>query len=218
LVLLAFELYWKNKDSTTGDVKSLKPIKKIIYNKGTWNIDVKTIEEYGSDISVKFSAVQNWLSMPLSTTNPDELNLPDQRTSPAQPSPYILIYGTLKTKKSKESLLTLSIGKKPNTIEHIIDISTKQSTEKQSNQVSLKLEKNNYKINGKTIFDLYVTSGIISREGVLDKSEYLKITSKLIDYILKRNLENAPIGLQSFTIYLLPSADKISFEMEENKT
>ncbi|CAE6493579.1 hypothetical protein [Candidatus Nitrosotenuis uzonensis] len=213
--MLAFELYQKNKDSTTGDVKSLKPIKKIIYNKGTWNIDVKTIEEYGSDISSKFSAIQNWLSMPLSTTDPDELNLPDHRTSPAQPSPYILIYGALKTNKSKKSLLTLSIGKKPHTIEHVIDISTKQITEKQSKQVSLKLEKNNYKIDGKAIFDLYVESGIINKKGVLDKSEYQKIISRLTDYITKRNLENAPIGLQGFTIHLLPSADKISFENEE---
>ncbi|MEM2160310.1 MAG: hypothetical protein QXN55_05075 [Candidatus Nitrosotenuis sp.] len=210
--MLAFELYLKNKDSTSGNVKSLKPIKKIIYKNGSWKIDEKTIEEYGSEIFPKFSAIQNWLSMPLSTSNPENLNLPDYRTSSAQPSPYILIYGMLKTNKSKESSLILSIGKKPNFIEHLLDLSTNQVTEKESKRVSLKLEKKNYKIDGKNIFDLYVESKIINNDGVLNKSEYLKIISKLTDFINKRKLENAPIGLQSFSIYLLPSTDRIVFE------
>lgn len=213
--MLGFELYLKNKDSTSGDVDYLKPIKKIIYNKNTWKIDTTTIEEFGSAISSKFSAIQNWLSMPLSTTDPENLNLPDYRTSKAQPSPYILIYGIIKTNKSKESTLSLSIGKKPNTIEHLIDLSTKQITEKQSKLGPLKLEKNSYTINGKSILDQYVESGIINKEGIINKQEYSKIISTLTDYIFKRKLENASIASQGFTIYLLPSEGKISYKKEE---
>ena len=149
--------------------------------------------------------------MPLSTANPKFLNLPDNRTSPAQPSPYIQVYGTLKTNKSKESTLIISIGKDPEIISYTYNISTQETTKKEST-VKLKLEKKNYKIKDEDIFDLYVKSGIIDSDGTLIASQYNKIISNFIDYVKSRKLENAPVGLLGFSIFLIPSADSITYE------
>jgi len=224
IAMLAFELYWKNNDSKTGDVWFYGPIKKIFYKNGTWKVDEKTKEEYGSDTKREFSALQRWLSMPLSTTDPEELNIPDYTTGTRSESPYIIIKGTLTTNKPKESSLTknkpiessltLSIGNESSKIQHVIDISTKQSTEKQSNQVSLKLEKEGYEINGESVFDLYVESGIINRNGVLNKREYEKIIKKFRGYIKPNKLQDPRIGDKKFLIYLLPSDEKVSYNGE----
>ena len=136
---------------------------------------------------------------------------PDNRTSPAQPSPYIQIYGTLKTNKSKESTLIISIGKDPEIISYTYNISTQETTKKEST-VKLKLEKKNYKIKDENIFDLYVKSGIIGSDGTLLASKYDKIISNFIDYVKSRKLENAPVGLLGFSIFLIPSADSITYE------
>ena len=215
--MLSYELYLKNKDSSGGDVKSLKPIKKMILKNDSWVVDTKTIEEYGSSISTKFSSIQNWLSMPLSTTDPEVLNLPDKRTSPAQPSPYILIYGTLNTNKSKESTLSLSIGKKPSIIEHTLDLKTKNVSSKES-KVKIKLEKKNYLIDGKNIFDLYVESKIVNKDGMIDNQEYKKIINTFFEFVNKRKLENPPFGKSSFAIYLIPSTKKVSLEAKNTTT
>jgi len=218
ITMLAFELYRKNKDSTTGDVKKLIPIKKIFYNRGAWSIDSKTIQEYGSDVSDKFSEVQNWLSMPLSTTNPDELNLPDYRTSPRQADPYIIIKGMLKTDKSGKLSLTLYIGNKSGKKEHVINISQRKKKSNDNKvKVSPRLEKKCYKINGESIFDLYVKCRIINSKGVLNNSEYEKIIDKFRQYI-PRSLQNLPKKGRNFEIYLLPSRATISFDDDNNQT
>ncbi|MEX2192045.1 MAG: hypothetical protein WD717_01500 [Nitrosarchaeum sp.] len=98
--MLAYELYLKNSDSKGGDPKSLKPIKKIIFQNNKTIIDKNTLEDYGSEISDKFKTVQEWLSMPLTTSDTSKLNLPDFRRSPAQPNPYFEIYGVKKTNPS----------------------------------------------------------------------------------------------------------------------
>jgi len=216
--MLAFELYRKNKDSTTNDVKSLKPIKKIIYNKGTWNIDSTTIQEYGSDVSDKFSEVQNWLSMPLLTTNPKDLNLPDHGIGSYRSYPYIIIAGNLKTDKSKKLSLTLSIKYASGKKEHVINISTPGKVPEDKETVTPRLEREGYEINGESIFELYVKCGIINGEGVLINSEYEKIIDKFREYIDTKPLQNLPKKGRYFDIYLVPSGGTISFNENNNQT
>ena len=215
--MLAFETFLKNRDRKGGNVKSLKPVKKIIYQYNSWVIDSKTIQDYDSDISAKYGTIQNWLSMPLSTSNPEILNLPDFRTSPAQPNPYLEVYGVLNTKKSKESkesVLTLSIGKKLNSIEYSFNVSTGDILKKQS-EVTVKLEKKNYKIDGNYIFDLYVKSGIIDSDGMIDSKKFDETMMKLLDYAKKRRLDNAPVGKLTFSVFLIPSKEIISYESKK---
>lgn len=215
--MLAFELYLKNKDSKSGDPKSLKPIKKIIYQNNTPTIDKKTIEEYGSEISDKFQAVQEWLSMPLTTCDASLLNLPDFRRSPAQPNPYFEIYCTLKTNKSKESILTLSIGKKPNTVEYSLDINSGEISKKTNSNVKLKIDSNNYKISNNNLFDKYVESKLIDENGVVNKNIFEEIVTRFFDYAKRKSLENPKIGSQSFSIFVLPSNGQIIYQQKEQK-
>jgi len=223
--MLAFELYWKNNDSKTGDVWFYGPIKKIFYKNGTWKVDEKTKEEYGSDTEPEFSALQRWLSMPLSTTDPEELNIPDYTTGTRSESPYIIINGTLTTNKPKESSLTknkpkessltLSIGNESSKIQYVFNIPELREVKKViKGRLSRRLEKEGYEINGESVFDLYVNSGIINRNGVLNKREYKKIIYKFLDYIKPNKLQDPPIGDKKFLIYLLPSDEKVSYEGE----
>jgi len=104
-LLLAYELYLKNKDSTANVVKQQRPIKKIFTNKRKITVDNKTIDEYGSEPVGKFRILQESLAMPLNTSDTTLLNLPDSRTSSSQPNPYVEIYGTLKVTNMKPTLL-----------------------------------------------------------------------------------------------------------------
>jgi len=217
--MLAFELYRKNKDSTTAD-ESERPIKKIIYNQGDWKIETKTKEEYGSEDTSKFSEVQNWLSMPLLTTDPEKLNLPDEGLGTRRSYPYIIIGGKLSKDKSKKLLLTLSIKYASGKKEHVINISTPGKVPK-DNKVKVKprLVGKGYEIKGESIFDLYKKCRIIDSEGVLNNSEYKKIIDKFREYIDTRPpLQNLPKSGPYFDIYLLPSKGKICFNESNNKT
>ena len=49
-------------------------------NKNNIKIDNKTREEYGSELTNDQGFIQDWLSMPLNTSNTKLLNLPDKRT------------------------------------------------------------------------------------------------------------------------------------------
>jgi hypothetical protein len=111
--LLAYELYLKNKESTGEVVKKTKPIKKIFVNKNNIKIDNKTREEYGSELTNDQGFIQDWLSMPLNTSNTKLLNLPDKRTGSRSSPPYIKIYGIYENNKSKEKISLSISGKDP---------------------------------------------------------------------------------------------------------
>lgn len=216
--MLAFEAFLLNKNSRGGNPKSLKPIKKIIYKNKEWIIDNKTIEEYGSDISEKFRSLQEWLSMPLTTSDSLLLNLPDYRTSPSQPNPYFEIYGTLKTNKSLQSVLTLSIGKKPNNIEYSLDTSGNIISKKQT-KVKLKLERKKYKISGVPLFELYVKSGLVDDDGNVNEKIFDEVISVFLNFTKRKNLENPKIGRLPFSLFVIPSDKEIIYENESaNRT
>lgn len=111
--MLAYELYLKNKESTGEVVKKTKPIKKIFVNKNNIKIDNKTREEYGSELTNDQGFIQDWLSMPLNTSNTKLLNLPDKRTGSRSSPPYIKIYGIYENNKSKEKISLSISGKDP---------------------------------------------------------------------------------------------------------
>jgi hypothetical protein len=213
--MLAFETFLKNKNSKSGNPKSLKPIKKIIYNNKKWLVDSETIEDYGSDISEKFRPIQEWLSMPLTTSDSSKLNLPDFRTSTAQPNPYFEIYGILKINKSSKSVLTLSIGKKPNTLEYSFDVSSGTSSKKSSN-VKLKLDRKNYKIAGTSLFELYVNSGLINGNGNVDEKTFEEIATAFFNFTKKSPLENPKTGTISFSVFVIPSNKTITYEPSDS--
>ncbi|SRR5579885_433149 len=214
--MLAYELYLKNKDSNARVSKKLKPIKKIYYDNGKVTMDEKTIEGYGSDTSDKFRVVQEWLSMPLNTSDASALNLPDARTSNAQPNPYFEIYGNLKTNKSKESVLTLSIGKNPDILEYSLDLKTNTISKKTSHDVNLKIDTQNYLIANNNLYDEYVRIGLIDKNGKVNKKMFEEIVTKFFEFSKKRPLENPMPGTSSFSVYVLPTNSHIQLKQKES--
>ena len=80
--MLAYELYLKNKESTTEAVKTVVPIKKVFVmadDKVTVQLDSKTLEHYGENLNPKApnSYFQESLSMP--SNNLASVGLPYQR-------------------------------------------------------------------------------------------------------------------------------------------
>jgi len=209
--VLAFELYLKNRDSKENPPKSLKPLKKIFYKNDVVIIDKKIIEEYGSDISEKFKDVQEWLAMPLTTSDASELNLPDFRTSPAQPNPYFEIYGNLKTNKSKESILILSLGKKPHNWECSMDLKSGNVSKKLDAIVRLKIDTQNYRFSKNNLHDEYVASGLIDKNGTVSKKSFEKIVTTFFEFAKKKPLENPRSGNWRFSVFILPLNDQIQF-------
>ncbi|CAN5295728.1 hypothetical protein BH18THE2_BH18THE2_40350 [soil metagenome] len=102
--VLAYDFFLKNRHSESNAVKNVTPIKKILFSGGSIIIDPKTREEYGSELSTDFSFLQDWLSMPLNTSKQHLLNLPNRTTGARQKKPYVRIYGTYNSDKSKEKI------------------------------------------------------------------------------------------------------------------
>ena len=114
-MMLACELYLQNRDFKGGVAKVTRPIKKVFVSANEVVIDDKSREEYGSELNNNNGFIQDWLSMPLNTSDVELLNLPDKRTGTRSPSPYVKIYGSYEKNKNKEKI-RLSINGK-NTFE-----------------------------------------------------------------------------------------------------
>lgn len=214
--MLAYELFLNNKDSELNNPKTQLPIKKIFYKEGKITIDSTTLEEFGSSETKSTQQLQNWLSMPLNTINVRKLNLPDFRTGTAGANPYIEVYGYVKTNRALETKVILSIGKKPNYVEYILD-ATKQTVEKKSNgKITLKLNNKNYFLNSQTLFSEYVNSRLIDKNSVLNLKEYDKIIEKFLDFA-KKQKSNFTVGNNSFRLYILPDNSKIEYKEETKK-
>jgi len=215
--MLAYELFHNNKDSTTNNPKKQFPIKKIFYKNGKSIIEKTTLEEYGSAVTETTRQLQNWLVMPLNTIDAKKLNLPDYRTGTAGANPYIEIYGYLKTSKSLESKLSLSIGKKPNHIEHVLDLTSGKIQSNSNGKIFLKLDQKNYFLKSNHLFSEYVTSEIIDEKGILNAKVYDKIIQKFLEFAKKQESNFTRIGNNSFRIYILPDNSIIEFKKEPKK-
>lgn len=217
--MLAYELFYNNKNSKANNPKSQFLIKKVFYKNNHVAIDQKTLEEYGSEVTESTKQVQNWLQMPLNTINIDDLNMPDFRTGAASANPYIEVYGFVKTNKSGETKLSLSIGKKSNQIDYTLDLTTGKIQKKSEGKVTLKLDNVHYFINSNTLFSEYVNSGIIDNKGILNAKEYQKIVQKFLEFANKNYDPHniTKIGNTSFRIYILPDDSLIEFKNKTKK-
>jgi hypothetical protein len=235
--MLAYDLYYRNKDKRGNVTRSLRenPIKKIYVEQDTIKIDSKTLEEYGSKISDRYRILQESLIMPLDTSDGMRLNLPDN-SSTSQPHPYIKIYGTLKKVKSKSGLLLkLSIQTKITDRESLLEAEYDLMSDKQSikaeKDIPLRIDAQNYYFisneNGEEIkvnvFKKYVESGILTESSIFSKELFTRIADTFYRFTKEGGLEMVKHGSLPFLIYLLPSDSKIEYHnkkessLEENK-
>jgi len=217
--LLAYELYLKNKGSTSNVVKNEKPIKKIFVSNNHIEIDGKTLDEYGSLIKDKFRILQESLTMPLNTCDVTQLNLPSVRPSTSQPNPYVEISGSFSKTKSKCEL-SLIIRKKSNDKENVLsaifDILNDKTSIEAHKDIQLRIEHKNYYIplEGKQLFEKYVESGILSEDATFSADLFTKVANEFFRFAktIKTNLPSNDIREQNFSIYLLPSNSLIEYD------
>lgn len=212
--MLAYELFHSNKNNTANIVKQQFPLKKVFYNQGKIEIDKIFNEEYASHHTKDTKQLQDWLMMPLNTIDAKKLNLPDYRTGAASPNPYIEVYGYLKTSKSLESKLFLTIGKKLNQTEYILDLASGKIQHNSNGEIILKLDNKKYFSKSNLLFDEYVNSGIIDKNSVLNTKAYGEIIDEFINYAKKQESNFSKFGNTSFRIYILPDNSTIEFKKE----
>lgn len=222
--MLAYELYLRNKDSTANVVKQQKPIKKIFVNKSKITVDKTTIDEYGSEIVGKYRILQESLAMPLNTSDRTLLNLPDSRTSSAQPNPYVEIYGALKVANMKP-MLSLQIsgknrtdGEKRDVLGASYNISDDVAQIQAKKGIQLKLDKINYFISGKSLYDQYVESGIISKDGYFSPNLFRDIVNEFFRYAKKIPIKPERNMILPFSLFVLPSRSPIDIAAKSKGT
>lgn len=216
--MLAYDLFFINKKSDVNNPRGgSQPIKKIFYQNGKVTID-KDLEEYTSEYLERYKQLQDWLQMPLNTINKKELNLPDTRVSFAQPSPYVEVYGNVKTNKNLESTLSITIGKKPNIIEYSLDVLTGKITENHNSKVKLKIDDENYFLKDDNLFTSYVDSGLLNEDGTINNNAFDIASRKFLEYAKKRACSLTTPGNLGFRIYILPNNSEIKVKEEEITT
>jgi len=216
--MLAYELFSINKESTTNDPRGgSQPIKKIFFQNDKVTID-KDLEEYTSEYLEKTKQLQDWLQMPLNTIDKKELNLPDMRVSFAQPSPYIEVYGNVKTNKNSESVLSITIGKKPNIIEYSLNVPTGEITQNENSKVRLKIDDENYFLKNSNLFTAYVDSGILDKDGTINNNAFDLISRKFLEYAKTRPCNLTKQENLRFRIYILPNNSEIKVKEKEITT
>lgn len=216
--MLSYELFLINKKSSANNPRGgSQPIKKIFFENGKVTID-KDLEEYGLEDLERTEQLQNWLQMPLNTIDKKELNLPDTRVSFAQPSPYVEIYGIVKTNKKSESILSITIGKKPSTIEYSLNVPTKEITQTQNSKVKLKIDDENYSLKDINLFTAYVDSGLLDTDGTINNNAFDLISRKFLEYARTRACNLTKQGNLTFRIYILPNDSEIKVKEKEITT
>lgn len=210
--MLAYELFLKNKDDDGRIVKYVKPIKKVYLSNSNVELDQKGIEAYGSEKQIKSALLQELLSMPLNTSNAKMLNLPDQRTGSRSANPYLELFGLFVISK-KEKKIKITIGSNPS-FSATLDIDSENEQYDISGDVMLSLDKKNYSIGDKNLFDAYVDSKIIKNDGTLNKSLFKNICEKIFDKIKQNKvlIGETKQAKTSFSIFIIPSKEEIKYK------
>ena len=216
--MLGYELFSINKESSANNPRGgSQPIKKIFFQNDTVTLD-KDLEEYASEYLEKTKQLQDWLQMPLNTIDKKELNLPDVRVGFAQPSPYVEVYGTVKTNKNSESILSITIGKKPKTIEYSLNVPTGEITQTQNSKIKLKIDDENYFLKDTNLFTSYVDSGLLEEDGTINNNAFDLISRKFLEYVKTRTCNLTKQGNLTFRIYILPNNSEIKVKEKEITT
>ena len=141
------------------------------------------------------------------------LNLPNKKVASNSPKPYVVIPGYIKAFKKKDQItgeITLRNKKKgyfarlsiPDFKQEII-----------SSDINFKIDSQRYFMNNETLYDVYCKHKILE-DNKLKSSLFEKIVIKFFDYIKEKNPEFPKIKT-SFSLYILPSDDPITFASQE---
>ena len=210
--MLAYELYKINESIEVEPPENEFPIKKIFYQNGKVDIDSKTLDHYGSKTNPRTKSLQEWLTMPLNTSDHKQVNLPDYRRGTASPNPYVEVYGEMATNKALETRLTLSIGKP--SITYTLNLSDGKII-KNGAKTTLRIDRKDYHVGSESLFSLYVASGIINDKCQLDEKTCDKIICKFLEHAKASKPDVSKPNKAYFRLYILPSGQKIEYKQDQ---
>lgn len=211
-IMLAFELYKRNKDSSVEIWPSAFPIKKIFADNDKFTIDETTLEQYGKKPNEKFAKLQEWLSMPLNMSATNLINLPYKVSGSNSRRPYLIIYGIYESTKTKDPKIKLSLESQDNvrfTAE--LDLKTQKQTINSVGKIITKLDKENYKIGPSLLIDEYVRARIIDKNETFSSTTFKKIVNAFFEFILSKEFEDFKTKPIRFGLVILPSKEKIKY-------
>lgn len=210
--MLAYELYLKNKENQEEFVKAKVPIKKAFVKVDdvvTLELDSKTLEHYGDNVSQKDRNYyfQKMLSMP--TNNLSSVGLPYRGTGSAAKKPYIELYGGYKKSRLQISITgeKKTSDKKKEAYDYTFDfVNSKETMSVPDDLLSLRLDKKNYYVDDKLLFDVYKEAGIINSEGALFSKVFVEVC-RTFSSLWQKNIvpeELKEFSSFSFRIVILP--------------
>jgi hypothetical protein len=178
--MLAYELYLKNKKSTEEFVEKI-PIKKVfvkVDKKVTLQLDSKTLEHYGDDLSEKDQNYYFQKSLSMPSKNLASIGLPYRGTGTNNNKPYVEFSGKYEKGKLEISIKgKKKISKKQN---EAFEYSYSFENDKEFAAVpvdflALRLDRKSYFFGEKLLFDIYKEAGVISTEGALPSKVFLEV-------------------------------------------
>jgi hypothetical protein len=208
--MLVYDLYVMNKGSSSNPGTNI-PVKKIFFCNNSASIDSKSIEEYlTDDTEVKFNA-QRILSMPLNTS--PRLGLPNKVTGKNQPSPYVIFYGNMSNKKSGTIFEVECRGAK-NTGEYkaMLDLMSNKKEFSLPVNVKLKIDRKNYFVGGKSLFEHYVECGILTPDSELPFTVFQKICEEFFSFVQKDWNQDINGSKMKFWLYILPTEEPVEYK------
>lgn len=173
------------------------------------------------------SFVQDWLKMPLNTSNANLLNLPDKRTGPRSPSPYVKIYGYYKTYKTNQKITLSVTGKDPSKINEDdnekqfsseLDVLTQESNFNADGDIILGLDRKNYTISDSLLYTKYLDSKIISEKGIFSSSLFREISEKFFEYVKSKQIPGLKQSLFDIPpkYIFIDEIDKARYDVQES--
>ncbi|MCX8158195.1 MAG: hypothetical protein N3D73_00860 [Candidatus Diapherotrites archaeon] len=177
----------------------------------------KKLEEYGIcyDDDINIEKIQKILEIPKITR--DEAGIPDERTGTNSLKPYVELSVKIKNKKC---YIEIKGDKKYSYKYDLKD--HKEIPDNSKEYIKLNLDKENYFINNKNLYEEYIKCGLIDKEGRVSTENLNKVCSKFSE-LLKKNVEELPNQKINFILVLLPEDQKVEYrkpneEHEKSKT
>ncbi len=223
--MLAYELYLKNRENSD-EAGPKVPIKKVfvkVDDNVTLQLDSKTLEHYGENINQndRNYYFQKSLSMP--SNNLASVGLPYRGTGAAAKKPYIEFYGGYKSGKLRISIQGgKNLQKQKVAYEYLYDFKTgKELSKVPADFLVLRLDKKNYFVGDKLLFEAYKEAGVINSEGALPAKVFLEVCKAFFllwqEKIVREELKE--FSSFSFRIVVLPypvvSNGKVEYHCEE---
>jgi hypothetical protein len=173
--MLAYELFLKNQENKNGYGHPL-PIKKIFVKVDSTialQLDPKSLEHYGDEPSQNDS-FRKTLSMPLN--NLESVGLPNEATGSASKKPYLEFYGSYGKGKLEISVQGKKGEKQKTFYEYLFDFeNSKEVSTTKTDSLVLRLDRKNYFVQDKPLFETYREAGIVNADSELSSEVFLRV-------------------------------------------